>query len=316
MKPKLKILVGGATHFLRWELPPWANEFQLVTKPGTDVVLVAFGPDVLAAGASVPARRRFAVLFPGFGWNPYHNLEHRERALTLIENYYDRVFINPGPLEKAYASSTKLELYPFGIHTDAIPRGPYRTRLGSLLHASADYPQKDWKRSVEIMQRTGLEYQVYPPRTAVLVKPSYRVKAGLNRLLKRVRVPPPFHLLPSNYVDHSVLMKMYTAYDGFVHVAAPIPHQIHLDGKYTATFLEAGATGAILFWHDTFGLGNDLETVFDLPKDPAAAARQILEIRAGLDVQAHSRRTAQEIRDRFNVVGSVQLRAKKIKDLL
>lgn len=315
-KPKLKLLVGGATHFLRWEVPYWEHHFELVTEPSPDVVLLVFGPDVLESASRLPARRRVVVLFPGFGCNPYHNLEYRRRALERIENAFDLVFINPGPLQLAYASSRKLVQYPFSINLDLLPKGRYRRALDSLLHVSADYPQKDWQRSAQVMELTGLRCQVFPPRTAQKPSQWYLMRHRANRVCARVGLPRPFQLLSWPYHDHATVIRKYQAYDGFVHIAAEVPNPLYLDGKYTATLLEAGATGALLFWHDTFQLGNNLETVFALDKEPAAAARQILDIRASIDVARHSRLTSEEIRDKFNPELSVGLRAEKILELL
>jgi hypothetical protein len=119
--------------------------------------------------------------------------------------------------------------------------------------------------------------------------------------------------LPYGYVDHKEVVKKYQRYDAFVHVASDIKNpQDGIDGKYTAALIEAGLTGAILFWHDTYNLGNGLETAFNLPLDPKKAAEQILTIRNSIDVFEHSRRTHEEIMDTFNPVKSVKIRAQKI----
>jgi hypothetical protein len=118
------------------------------------------------------------------------------------------------------------------------------------------------------------------------------------------------------YMNHAMVVKKYQEYDGFVHVAAPFFDKTYVDGKYTACLLEAGATGAILFWHDTLGLGNDLETVFELPVEPEAAAREVLRIRQNLDVEKHSRLTQQEIRDRFAPEPSVGQRCARMLEVL
>jgi hypothetical protein len=111
----------------------------------------------------------------------------------------------------------------------------------------------------------------------------------------------------ARYVDHGVLVRKYQQYDGFVHVAAPTPPVV--DGLYTATVLEAGCSGALLFWHDTHGLGGFLESVFELPVDPAAAAERILDVRANVDVAAHSRATRDEVATRFAPARAVAQRS-------
>lgn len=116
------------------------------------------------------------------------------------------------------------------------------------------------------------------------------------------------------YESHSVVIEKYHAYDGFVHVAAETPP--HVDGKYTATLLEAGLTGCILFWHDTLGLGNDFETVFNLPLDARKAADEILLIRRGIDIESHSKQTSEEIYERVNPQKVMQMRFKKIMEIL
>ena len=316
MRPKLSVFTGQATHFLRWEVPYFRKHFDVVSHPGHDVVLLAFGPDVLETAARLPALRRVATLFPGFGCNPYHNLEYRAKALSAIESSYDLVFVNPGPLAEAYKSSEKVITCNFTIDTKMIKCKKLRKSIDSLIHVSADYPQKDWQRSELIMKLTSLPYAVLPPRSSTDYSYLTSMERRLNRYIRALGLTSPFRTMPAGYVPHSVVAKKYQQYDGFVHVAEEIPDAIYLDGKYTASLLEAGVTGAILFWHDTLGLGNDLETVFDLPVDPEAAASQILEIRRSLNVEQHSRMTRDEILEKYDPARSIEFRAIKIKDLL
>jgi hypothetical protein len=317
VKPKLHILVGQAWHFLRWELPHFKRHFTLVESPSDTAVLLGFGPDVLDTAAHLPALRRVAVLLPGFSRNPYRNPVHRAEGLTLIDTFYDLVFVNPGPLAEAYSASDKIALYPFSIDTNLARCRRVRTSLESLLHVSTDDPQKDWRRSEAVMQLTGLAYEIFPPRGGRVINPPlHRVKRRINHYCARLGRPPLFKMLPLNYMHHGMVVRKYQQHDGFVHVAAERPNSDYVDGKYTACLLEAGATGAILFWHDTLGLGNDLETVFGLPVEPEAAAREVLHIRASLDVETHSRRTRDEIRDTFDPGRSVALRCSRILELL
>jgi hypothetical protein len=316
MRTKLSFFTGQATHFLRWEVPHFRKHFDLVSYPGHDVILLAFGPDVLETAARLPALRRVAMLFPGFGCNPYHNLDCRAKALSAIESFYDLVFVNPGPLAEAYKSSEKVVACNFTIDTKMIKCANLRKSINSLIHVSADYPQKDWQRSELVMKLTSLPYEVFPPRLSTGYSFMTCVERRLNRCSRALGLPAPFRTMPAGYVHHSVVAKKYQQYDGFVHVAAEIPHAIYIDGKYTAALLEAGVTGAILFWHDTLGLGNDLETVFDLPVDPAMAASQIMEIRRGLNVERHSRMTRDEILEKYDPACSIEFRAIKIKELL
>jgi hypothetical protein len=124
---------------------------------------------------------------------------------------------------------------------------------------------------------------------------------------------PPI-VLPPGYANHNKLIKRYHQYDGFVHIAKHNPPAT--DAKYTATLLEAGATGALLFWHDTLGLGNDFETVFSLPLDVDEAAKEILNIRNNINIEGHSKRTAEEIRDRCNPDAVMRIRLASIEKAL
>lgn len=289
-KPKLYIHTGRATHFLRWELKEFKRHFQLVDEPSINAALLCFGPDVLREASHLPARKRFAVLFPGFGHNPLYNDDLLPSQLKLIEQKYEHVFINKGPLELAYKdlSPEKISLYPFSVDISLLGKCKPRTSLQSIIHISNDAPQKDWQRSERIMKKTGLRFEVFPPRN--------------NK--------------KSEYVDHQDVIRKYKDYDSFIHVAKDIHDRVHIDGKYTASLIEAGATGAILFWHDTFGLGNDLKTVFELPLDETAAAERIKEVSHNLNVRKHSKRTMREMRKTFNPKRSVAMRARKIKSLL
>src|SRR6478735_3992887 len=97
-RPALHIHVAQASHFLRWELPIWASQFDLVPAPEPSATLLSFGPDTLFEAARMPASARFANLFPGFGANPLHNRELRARQLEVLDESFAGVFINPGPL--------------------------------------------------------------------------------------------------------------------------------------------------------------------------------------------------------------------------
>jgi hypothetical protein len=325
MKPKLKIAVNGATHFLRWEIPHLQKHFDLVEEDGKDTILLVFGPDALLANQHVPASIRAAVLFPGFGWNPYHDLDHRAVMSQCIQENYDLIFINPGIFERAFAHLPQIRIQPFSLDADLVICRQYRTKIQSLLHASADYPQKDWRRSQRVMKLTGLRNEVYPPRQNGLIQRiqsrlisrnpddlSYKINWRLKWLRKKLI--PHKNLQFALYRSHKELVRKMQTYDGFVHVAGETPP--YVDGKYTATLLEAGLTGAILFWHDTFNLGNDFETVFNLPLDPVSAADQIREISRGINVEQHSRLTREEILDRCSAQKVIEMRAATLKALL
>lgn len=302
MRPKLYLAVGQAGHFLRWERPEFARHFELVDHPAHDVAVHGFGPDVLEEVASVPAAHRSILVLPGFrATSPFFDGAYRDESAAVLRGL-DAVFVNPGPLAAAYAGLPNLTVVDFSVDVDALPSSAsHRTTLDSLLHASADYPQKDWRRSREVMRRTGLRHEVFPPRRPGGVGSSLttatKAKRKLNYWSARVGLGARFDVPRARYVDHRVLIRKYLEHDGFVHVAAPTPPVV--DGLYTATLMEAGCTGALLFWHDTHQLGGFLETVFELPVDPSAAAERILDIRASVDVRAHSEATRAEVADRF-----------------
>lgn len=310
-KPKLYIHVGQATHFLRWEIPQFEKYFILVDSPAPDIPLLSFGPDVLEEASKTPASKRYAVLFPGFSHNPVYNPEIKKLHRRLIKNYFHIVFINPGPLEIAYKGLENISFYPFSIDTKLVTLKSYRKKLNSLIHISSDFPQKDWQLSESIMRNTGLTYEVYPPRNPEFFERNLTLNARKNKIRKKLNLKEKT-APPRGYLNHEKIIKKYQQYDGFVHVARDIKHPLYLDGKYTASLIEAGITGAILFWHDTFGLGNNLETVFNLSLDTEKAAQEILDIRSSIDVYKHSRLTHEEMMDTFNPSDSVSIRAEKI----
>lgn len=313
-KPKLHIFVGGATHFLKWELDEFKKYFTLVDAPADDTILLAFGPDVLIEAVTLPARKRCIVLFPGFGHNPVHSEQTKKLHREYVPKY-DVVFINNGPLQIAYKGLPNISYYPFSVNEAMFSRVKYRKHLNSLIHISNDGPQKDWERSERIMKLTGLHYEIFPPRDPKYYDKVEKTNIRKNKARKLLQIPQKSYL-PKGYVSHETIIKKYYKYDGFVHVAAEIPHEGVLDGKYTATFIEAGMSGALLFWHDTFELGNDLETVFDLPLDERKAAQMILDIGGSVDIYEHSKRTREEMLETFNTKRSVRIRAEKILELL
>ena len=310
-KPNLTIHVQGATHFLSWELPYFRKYFNIVDTPDKNNILFVFGPDALVSGALLPAKLKVVLLFPGFGYNPYHNIIHRYGMQEVIDQYYDLVFVNPGPLHEAFRNCKKLRLCPFSINTDVIKLRRPRNKINNLIHISANTPQKDWTRSRDIMRLTGLSYEVFPSRNfPIYQRVLRRIRLYLNR--KGYFKSNPLYF--AGYDSHQKIIEKYHKYDGFVHIAAEIPPLV--DGKYTATLLEAGLTGAILFWHDTLGLGNDFETIFNLSVDPLKAADEVLQIRQSIDIEAHSKKTAEEIYEHTNPEKIIRNRFEAIKELL
>lgn len=313
-KPDLYIHVGQATHFLRWELPEFAKYFNLVNQPSESATLLAFGPDMLSEAARLPARKRCIVLFPGFGHNPVHNLPLRKEHRRLIRNSYDIAFINPGPLEIAYDGLKNIVLYPFSIDTSLLRRHKPRNKVKKIIHISNDSPQKDWQRSERVMNLIGLPYEIFPPRNPEYFNKIFKVNKLKNNIRKLIGQKNKKYL-PYGYVSHEKIVRKYYEADAFVHIAAEVRDELYLDGKYTATLIEAGVSGCIIFWHDTFRLGNGLETVFSVSADEKLAARQIQGILNDLDVKKHSEATRKEFLSTFNVESSVKARALAILDI-
>ena len=314
-KPNLYVHFKGATHFLSWELPYFKRYFNIVSYPSSSTVLLVFGPDALEEASTMPALKRFGVLFPGFGYNPLHNMEVRKRQTKIIKKHFETIFINPGPLELAYKGLNNITFYPFSVDTNLVKFKNYRKNIKSLLHVSNDGAQKDWQRSMEIMKKTGLPYLVYPPRDIQYYTRQQKINNLKNTIRKSIGIKKK-NYLPIGYVNHKLVVSKYHKYDGFVHVAKEIVHPGLLDGKYTASLIEAGLTGSILFWHDTFNLGNSLETVFDLPVDTSEAANEIIRIKNNIDVFKHSKLTREEMFDTFNPEKSVSLRCNYILEKL
>lgn len=319
-KIKLKLLFNHkAAYFINWELPHFRENFELVDSPSKDVVLFAYGPEAFMEAVNYPARKRVGILFPGFDYNPFHNLETRRKTLELIENQYDAVLVNPGPVHDALKTSDKIYSHAFSIDIDKLRKfRRLRRNVKSLVHVSADSPQKDWERSERVMKLTGLRYEVYPPRTteSTSVTLSDRLRWRYNKyIVSRISPTRAFrHTL--GYVDHESTIRRYIEHDGFVHIAAEKPLPNHLDGKYTAALLEAAVTGSIVFWHDTFGTGNDFETIYSLPKEPEQAASEILEIIRNIDVEKVSAETSQEVSERCDPRKIVAYRKEVIESIL
>lgn len=312
---QLHITTGAAKHFLGWELPEWAKRFELVDAPSEDALLLSFGPDALDAAATMPARARFAVLFPGFSKNPVRDLPLRDHQVQLLREHFTQVFINSGPLEIAYREVPNLSLYPFSVDVEFVGFRRFRTSLDRLLHVSNDNAQKDWRRSESIMVKTGLPFEVYPPRDRGELERAHAASVRSNRRRRRFGLAERA-ILPVGYVDHASIVRKYHEYDGFVHVARDVRHPTLIDGKVTASLIEAGVSGALLFWHDTWSLGNGLATVFDLPVSTSDAASEILQIRSSIDVERHSRATREEMIDTFNPHHSVAVRADRMIELI
>lgn len=332
---RLKIVVGKAPHFLELELPYFKKYFDVVDDADDETVVLAYASDVLAHATSFRCSIRTALIFPGFGFRPYSVPSDRSFMAELINQHYQVAFVNPGPMEESFRDTGKLVVHPFSIDLARLPFKKPRQALNSLLHASAiGSMKKDWMRSVRVMQQSGLKWEIFPPRPLVDEPDAVGEPAAAPSLPDKVRQQlavwrnhywhpiyrrtlkwglPPL-MLPNGYLSHDTLIKRYQQYDGFVHIAKD--NSPATDAKYTATLLEAGATGALLFWHDTLGLGNDFETIFNLPLDPALAAAEILQIRQHVNIEQHSRRTAEEIRDRCNPDSVMRIRRAAIEKAL
>lgn len=217
-KPKLHLVVKGATHFLNYELPYFRRYFEIVPQPGPDVIVFAYGPDVFDVPPTLPARLRAAYIFLGFSKSPYYDLELREHIQRTIDESYDVVFTNPGPLTKALRPSDKLAVHDYAIKVELAKHFRPRTAINSLIHISGEQPQKDSGRSKRIMELTGLPHEIFPPRRPYTAWDRRMFK--LRRWLQRHHLPYPIWLHP-NYVRHGKVIKKYLEYDGFVHRADP-----------------------------------------------------------------------------------------------
>lgn len=314
-KPKLYIHVGQARHFLKWEYAEFKKYFDLVDEPDDKAILLAFGPDVLESASLLPALKRCTVLFPGFGHNPLHNHSLNKKHRSLIKKYYDLVFINPGPLQLAYRGLENIELYPFSVNEALFEKKKTRKRVKKIVHISNDSPQKDWQRSERIMKNLGIKCEVFPPRDQRYFERTIHMNNKKNAARKLLGLREKQYL-PYGYVGHDKIIKKYYDNDAFIHVAAEIKDELYLDGKYTATLIEAGMSGCIIFWHDTYDLGNNLKTVFNVPLDEDEAAQEIKSILSKLDIPTHSEATRNEMLKTFNVGNSVRIRANAIYKLL
>jgi hypothetical protein len=168
------------------------------------------------------------------------------------------------------------------------------------------------------MKQTGLPFEVFPQRENGKngVSMRDRIMWRYNKYIVHSISPTAAYRKNLGYVSHATTMQKYVEHDGFVHIARQKPMPDRLDGKYTAALLEAGVTGSLLFWHDTYNDGNDFESVFSLSSDPETAAKQILDIRSNLDIESHSKRTSDEISERCHPAGVVMQRREAIEEIL
>lgn len=314
-KPKLFLVVGRAKHFLAWERPEYERYFELVDAPGPDVLVHGYSTDTFFGLHELPARSRSAYVRPGWTpTHPFYDLELRQQMSDYAAAHLDVAFVNPGPLWAAFRDDPTFALTTYTIDLAHASWFRPRTELRSLLHLSADWPTKDWRRNAAIMAATGLDHLVYPPRDGRgaygEVGTAIRVRRKVNGWARKLRVPLQLEVPNKRYVEQEKVLPLLASHDGFVHVAAPMPPRA--ESQYVATLLEAGLTGALLFWYDTQGCGGYLETVFEVDLDPEVAAAQILDIAASTDIAAHSRRTHEEIRAVFDPRPAIRDRCEKM----
>jgi hypothetical protein len=176
---------------------------------------------------------------------------------------------------------------PFCANTRDFRKTRKRDKFRRLIQVAARYEYKGRHIARQAMERLPYEWGLYPAEDG------------------------------EPYIPYATLPPIYQQADGFLHPnMIGQPPGYYVDGKYSASTCEAALSGCIIFWHDAMGLGNDLETVFEVSLDPKEIADKIQQVVGSIDLERHSSRTEEEFRDRFSIERAVSEKMKVIGDFL
>ena len=237
-------------------------------KPSKDTPIFAVGSDAIndVYEQRLPRSSLTGLFLPGIGHigNPITRRGNAE-AMRGIAGHCNTVLVQSGHMQLVLPDATVMPHY---IDLEGV-QSRVRTCISSIIHAGVMGLKKERYRQKAVMERSGLPWSFFPPN-------------GVHRYIKR-----------DEYLEHILEA------DAFVHCAQYGDYG-DLDGKYTASLLEAAAGGAICFWHDAFDMGNDFKSIIQVPSDPDEAAEIIKSYaqRRPKSIAYLSRKAMKEIRSK------------------
>ena len=285
-------------HFSQWDIPEFKKYFSNVlvhyyaedpnfTQIKEDDILFVFLH--LGIYQSVKCFARFAMLYPGFGFHPLHNLPQRALVAGYITQY-NAVFVNDGPVWESYTGTPNVFCAPYGLASEMFKKTRIRTKFKRIIQVANNFAWQYKGRHIaeEAMRLMPYEWELIPDK---------------NNLIGAI----PFSELPDVYQNA----------DGFLNpnMIGP-PPGYWIDCTYTGTTLEAGLSGCIIFWHDCMGLGNRFETVFEISLNPVEIATKVQDIVNSIDLEKHSLLTAQEFYEKCNIHDATKYKVDVIKNYL
>ena len=242
--------------------------------------------DVLLANAALGSfqrmecRLKFGIMLPGFGFHPFKNPEQFE-ALKPTFARYDAVFCDEAPVwEAARRDGTCRNFHKVPICANS--RDFRKTRKRS-----------EFRRVLQVASH-GSEKGRDVARKAMALMP-----------YEWEQVPAEGREYFS--VPQSEMPGVFQRADGFLHPGrVGDPPGYWTDAKYTVSLIEAGMSGCVVFWHDAMGVGNSMETVFEVSLDPAEIAERVKEVAGSIDLDAHSERTSREFTAKHSIENTVK----------
>lgn len=284
-------------HFNKWEKHLFKKYFREVVyhsledDPKCEVIKkddVLFVYAMITLYNHVKCDNKFGIFYPGFGFNPFKNREKALKSGYLFDKY-DAIFMNEGPIWETFKQFPNAILVQYSCDPNIFKKTRQRDTFKKIIQVAGKIgPFKGRHISTEVFKLLPYESELVPADSD-----------------------------PVMYIPWERLPEIYQNADGFLspNLIGP-PPEYQIDAKYQVSLIEAGMSGCIIFWHDCMGLGNSMETVFEIPSDPAGISQKIQEVVGSIDLEKHSALTAQEFYEKGNMHDATKYKVDIMKKFL
>lgn len=292
--------ITAGFHFSQWDIPEFEKYFSNViihcrdadpeyTLIKKDDILYVYGVGFYPT-PKIDCFAKFGVLFPGFALRPLTNLIQRAEIAKEIRAY-TAVFVNEGPMWESYRGTSNVYKVPHGVASNLFKKTRVRNKFKRIIQVANNKYTSPYK--------------------------GRHISEAAMKLM-----PYKWELIPENdhpygYIPFNDLIAVYQNADGFLspQMVGP-PPECETDCNYNGTTLEAGLSGCVVFWHDAMGLGNKLETVFEISLNPVEIAKRIQDIVNNINLEKHSLLTAEEFYEYCNIGNSIKCKVEIMKMFL
>lgn len=292
------VLVPSHFHFSQWEIGEYRKYFREVRdlrkhrSIRSDDILLIHSWNWMHRFSDVKCYKRFGMLFPGFGFQPWMIPDHVVQAQQLLQKY-DAAFVNDGPVWERMQNYPKVHWVPFSADHKRFVKTRKRNRFEKIIQVARNDFYKGRHISEAAMKLLPYKWELHPkPTTGKRATRGYKI-------------------------SWESLSNIYQSADGFLspNMIGLVP-DFQVDAKYNQATMEAGLSGCLIFWHDIMDTGNDFETVFPISLDPKEIAEKIRDVVISIDLDKHSTLTSQEFHEKCNVEKAVKAKVEIMKGYL